>query len=272
LKQQVIDERERADRAVRKAEEELRAEMTRREERRKNVMVHGLHESTAREGKLRLEADKEQLDEIFTVLDVNISAEHNVEFCRRVGERSENPRPLIVGFYTEWAKDTVLKNTKKLMRSVFDKVSVVPDLTEHQRRAEKEMTSEAERRNREELNEDDLSKNLHWRVVGKKGQRRLLKTVNNWSGEGTSQNRGEEPPRASLRGVARGGAARGGAGLLPPRGGRATWTVRYRGTGRAAATAARTAPEPDKGARKRVRQGSNKEQHQQPRKRGARAV
>jgi hypothetical protein len=276
LKQQLISEKERADKAVSRVEAELKEEMTRREERRKNIVVHGLQENNEREGRLRMEADKRQLDEIFTVLDVNVIAEQDVEFCRRVGEKSDSPRPLIVGFYTEWAKDTVLKYTRRLMDSDLSNISLVPDLTEQQRRAEKELPAEAERRNAEELSEDDLAKNLHWRVVGKKGQRKLLKTYDR-QGTTASQARGRGAPRGGTqRGGWQGAAAtaRGGAaiGLLPSLGTRATWTVRHRGGGRAAATAAREVePEPEKN-KKRGRQGSNEEQQLRPRKRGTRGV
>jgi hypothetical protein len=275
LKEQLISERERADKAVSRVEAELKEEMTRREERRKNIVVHGLQENTEREGRLRMEADKKQLDEIFIVLDVNVMAEQDVEFCRRVGEKSDNPRPLIVGFYTEWAKDTVLKYTRRLMDSNLSNISIVPDLTEQQRRAEKELSAEAERRNAEELSEDDLSKNMYWRVVGKKGQRKLLKTYDR-QGTTAGQARGRGAPRGvNQRGGWQGGvAARGGAalGLLPSLGTRATWTVRHRGGGRAAAAAARNVePEPEKN-KKRGRQGSNEEQQLRPRKRGTRAV
>jgi hypothetical protein len=118
-------------------EAELREEMTRREERRKNIVVHGLLENTEAEGRRRLEADRRQLDEIFIALDVNVSEASDVEFCRRVGEQSERPRPLIVGFFTEWAKDIVLKNAKRLMESELSGVTLVPDLTDKQRKAEK---------------------------------------------------------------------------------------------------------------------------------------
>jgi hypothetical protein len=58
----------------------------------------------------------------------------------------------------------------------LSEVTIVPDLTDKQRRAEKELEGEAERRNREELTQDDISKNLSWRVVGKKGQKRIMKS------------------------------------------------------------------------------------------------
>jgi hypothetical protein len=288
LKEMVIAERERADRAVSKMEAELREEMTRREERRRNIVVHGLIENSDKEGRKRLEADRRQLDEIFIILDVNVSETNDVEFCRRVGEQSDRPRPLIVGFFTEWAKDIVLKNARKLMDSELSGVTLVPDLTDKQRKAEKELTEEAERRNREELEEDDVAKNLSWKVVGKKGQRRLLKTVDRQDSTrgqfrgargGTSHQRGLRAaapvfaPRAAVpatrapAAVVRGsGPARG---MLLPRTGRASWTVRHQGQRRVPEEAEAGTSQERSSSRKR--KGSGEEQAQQrPKKKGTR--
>ncbi len=58
---------------------------------------------------VRMDHDKNELDKIFTVLDINISAAEDVEFCRRLGERAEHPRPL--EFFTEWSKVSITLNT-----------------------------------------------------------------------------------------------------------------------------------------------------------------
>jgi hypothetical protein len=50
-------------------------------------------------------------------------------------------------------------------------VSITNDLTEKQQRMEKELNMEAERRNAEELTEEDRAKNLVWKVVGRKVKR-----------------------------------------------------------------------------------------------------
>jgi hypothetical protein len=43
---------------------------------------------------------------------------------------------------------------------------------------------EAERRNREEITQEDKAKNLEWMVVGTKGERRLIKSARGEDGEG----------------------------------------------------------------------------------------
>jgi hypothetical protein len=213
LKEQMDKDREMGNKKVEKSELNIFEEMNLREEKRKNVVIHGMPEPTGEDGKSRMDADKRKLDQIFTILEINIAVDSDVEFCRRIGEKAEKDRPLIVGFYSEWAKSVLLKNSKYLAETEMRNLSVVPDLTERQRKAEKDLIQEAERKNREELTEEDRSKNWVWRVVGKKGQKRLVKGYDAMRG-GWS------------RGAARGAGAvtngaRGRVALLPalpPRG------------------------------------------------------
>jgi hypothetical protein len=48
------------------------------------------------------------VEDIFKVLELDLSREDN-KFCRRVGEKGQAPRALIVGFYTEYTKSTLHK-------------------------------------------------------------------------------------------------------------------------------------------------------------------
>ena len=155
----------RVDERIEKSEAGIFAELDDREARKKNIVVNGIEEANMAEGRLRLEHDKKELDRIFTTMDVNISAAEDVEFCRRVGEKGPQARPLVVGFFTEWSKSVALKNSKHLAASDLENISIVPDLTQQQRKAEKSLQAEAERRNQEELTNEDVSKNLIWRVV-----------------------------------------------------------------------------------------------------------
>ena len=268
LMEELAKEKERVSKVVEKAEQNQLAEMTEREEKRKNVVIHGLQEPTGSDGRKRMEEDRKKLDKIFEILEVNVSAENDVEFCRRVGEQGERSRPLIVGFYTDWSRSILLKNARYLNGTEMEELSIAPDLTQRQRAAEREMIQEAERKNEEELTEEDLSKNLVWRVVGKKGQKRLIKCYNqsgagaemrgNWRGMSRGRVASRSGATAGSRGSARGHlqpellSNRGtGRGFLPrTRGGRA-------GRGRADVD----------GRRKRNRNSSNEEQEQpQPNK------
>ena len=119
---------------------------------------------------------------------------------------------MLVGFHKKEDKNELMEKAKELWNTEFKKVTVVPDLTQQQRREEVEMVREAERRNGTRTPEE-VAKNLEWMVVGRKGEKRLFKgTARQWGGE----MRG--------RGMWRGGAERGGRGvenrLLPGRGGK----------------------------------------------------
>jgi hypothetical protein len=208
IREQMDKDKEVIGKKVEKSEMDIYEEMNLREEKRRNVIIHGMAEPDGIEGRSRMEADKKKIDEIFKIVDVNLTVESDVEFCRRIGEKAERSRPLIVGFYSEWAKSELLRTSKYLADSELSSLSIVPDLTEKQRKAERDMIEEAQRKNQEELTDDDRAKNLVWRVVGKKGQKRMVKMYNTLRGGGTSSR-------------ARGGAARGmmtsrGSGNLLP--------------------------------------------------------
>jgi hypothetical protein len=70
----------------------------------------------------------------------------------------------------------VLKNAKKLDNTRYKNVNIAPDMTKRQREEEKELKKTAEERNRN-LPETDLAKNLHWTVVGARGERRIEKRL-----------------------------------------------------------------------------------------------
>jgi hypothetical protein len=112
----------------------------------------------------------------------------------------------------EWQKEDLLDKAKDLRNTSFAEVAIIPDLTLEQRKEEAEMSSEAERRNRE-LTEEDRAKNLEWMVVGARGERRMVK--------GTVRGRGAGGAGRGVGGAGRGvgGAGRGAASGPPVRGG-----------------------------------------------------
>jgi hypothetical protein len=126
-------------------------------------------------GAERQEWDRKSCVNIFEALKLDLT-ERSIKFCRRVGEKGDEPRPLVTGFYTEWERNELLRNGRYLVDMDFNEVSVGPDLTRKQRQEEGNLEKEAEKKN-EYLNEEDVAKNLRWTVVGGKGERRLIKTV-----------------------------------------------------------------------------------------------
>ena len=109
---------------------------------------------------------------------------------------------LLVGFHRKEEKNELMEKSKELRNTEFQEVSIVPDLTQQQRKEEAEMVRESERRN-ETRTAEEVAKNLEWMVAGRKGEKRLFKgTARQWGGE----------MRGRGRGMWRGGAERGGTG------------------------------------------------------------
>jgi hypothetical protein len=172
---------------------EEREEERERKARELNVIVHGLEEchDSALSGADKMKIDVEQCVEAFRAMDLGVEA-NEVKFCRRVGARGETSRPLIVGFYNHNVRNRILRAD---WRGMEPEMSVGPDMTKKQREEEAQIWKDLETKNNNRT-EEERSKNLKWRMVGQKGERRLI----------LGAARQEEPVRG--RGAAR--AARGG--------------------------------------------------------------
>ena len=77
---------------------------------------------------------------------------------------------------SEADKNFILSRTRNLLNTVFSEVTVGPDLTKRQRAGEVKLKEEAERRNHQ-LSQQDRANNLKWLVIGKRGEKRLIKAV-----------------------------------------------------------------------------------------------
>ncbi len=185
---------------VKEAVDGEREEMEERESRRLNVVFHKIGECPGEKttGMERIEWDKQSCKNIFDELKLEINIE-DIKFCRRLGERGEGPRPMVVGFYLEATRSLLLRNARHLEKTKYKEVNVAPDLTKRQREKEANMKDEASRRN-EKLTEDDKAKNLIWAVVGGKGERRLIKTTARpMRGGAATRGRAYRPPSPGMR-------------------------------------------------------------------------
>ena len=181
---------------------ERRDESRERKARALNVVLHGVVEKgdEGATGAERWDWDIASCRNLFKELNLRIT-EENIKFCRRVGERGGDPRPMIIGLFNE--RDRGLLLSQDTRNTCFSDVTIGPDLTKEQRREEADMRKEMEEKNRN-LTEEDLAKNLAWRMVGPRGERRLLKGVVREQGNGG-------------RGAQRGGPRRPGSQQnLPP--------------------------------------------------------
>jgi hypothetical protein len=164
-------------------------EMRAREAIRKNVVIYGVEDpsSSLRTDKERMEADVAECERIFKASKANVR-KRDIRFCRRIEEKGTEKRPVLLGMTSEQAKADLLEAARELQHTAYKHISIGPDQTRKQRQAEKKLQETVERKNREELTEDDVSKNLKWMAVGRKGEKRIVKAQvreDTW-GEGTS--------------------------------------------------------------------------------------
>ena len=155
-------------------ESSIYQEINERNSKKKNLVIHSIAESDSSAVKDRKEDDINQLKDLFTTMKLTIS-EDDISFTARLGTKvDDNNRPLLVGFKDQSTRDSIFNNVRKLSKSKHSYVSIVPDLTAKQREEDQRLRTEVENNNKE-LTEDDLSKNLEWRLVGVTGERRLIK-------------------------------------------------------------------------------------------------
>jgi hypothetical protein len=198
---------DKADKVAKQTEFNIYEELKERDSRKLNVIIYGVGEltETGCSGKDRLDWDKKSCDNIFRALELELKG-IDLKFCRRVGEKGTEPRPMVVGFYTETERAQLLRKAKNLDKTNYSEVNISADLTKRQRDEEKDMKKEAEKRNNL-MSESEKAKNLEWIVVGARGEERLIKTVPR---EQPSRRGGEtRGGRGRLRG-SRGGITRGG--------------------------------------------------------------
>jgi len=179
LTEEVKKKDDKVAKAVKEMENKLCEEWREREAKRMNVILHNVGEAEDERatGKERQEWDIKSCYNICNALKIKMGDEA-IRFARRVGEKKEGPRPMVVGFWAETDRTLLLRNAKYLDKHpVFKNVTIGPDLTRKQRAEEEDMKKEADRRNERELTEEDVSKNLKWTVAGDRGKKCLVKRV-----------------------------------------------------------------------------------------------
>ena len=158
-------------------------------------------------GRERNDWERQWCQKIFNVLEIDM-AEEDIKFCRRIGERGREPRPLVVGFYAERDRNVLLRRARNLEKTEHRDIQISQDLTKRQREEEGDLRKEAEKRN-EQLTEDERSKNVIWAVVGARGEKRLVKT--------TARDQYQSQQLTRGRGRGRPASGRGRNTVNPPR-------------------------------------------------------
>jgi len=157
-------------------EDQMYEEMRAREAIRRNIVIYGLEEQNKDTDKERMEADLAECERVIRATGVR-AGKKEIRFCRRIGEKGKTKgmRPILLGMKTEIVKIEILDAAKELQNTRYKNVSIGPDQTRKQKQAETKLNEEVARKNKEELTEDDRSKNLRWMAVGRKGEKRIVK-------------------------------------------------------------------------------------------------
>ena len=152
-------------------------ELKERKNRRLNVILYGIGEAPGENPTLdeKRTWDKKSCQNVFNALKLKIES-NTLRFIRRIGEKGEKPRPLLIGMENMEDKDRLLANAKYLRDTHLNRVGISPDLTPMELQEERDLAAEAEKRNKN-LSEEDQAKNMKWLVVGQKGEKRLFKGI-----------------------------------------------------------------------------------------------
>ncbi len=147
-------------------------EMREREEKKCNLIIHNLLESS--EAETGLEKKQYDIDCILEIMeDISVKFDKDdIKFIRRLGEKDDESkiRPLQLGVKAVTTKENILFNAKRLKNSAdYYEVNIVPDLTKQQRKEEDDLSKEVARRNVDL--DPEVSLNSEWRLVGLKGQK-----------------------------------------------------------------------------------------------------
>ena len=198
---------------VNAAKKALSMELREREARKVNVVIYGLEEAGANitQGWKRKEHDMGQLADMLSQVGLDMDVESEIKFAARIGELKSDPnadpRPIKLAFRSVHQRESLFSKARKLPRTDFANVSIVPDLTELQRNEDKELADEAERLT-EELSGDE-GKNWEFRCVGRKGER-VIRKVKKQNNNPNTVPLGRRGGRGRGGGKGRGGAGRGG--------------------------------------------------------------
>ena len=122
-----------------------------------------------------MESERKAVLELANTIKIQLMDDDIVRLHRLGKYARERDRPLKVCFKQTNTVESVLRNAKGLKHAPepFKEVQINRDLTQMQRDEESELEQECKKRN-QNLTSDE-AKNFKWRVVGRKGSKRLIK-------------------------------------------------------------------------------------------------
>ena len=145
--------------------------------KRKNVVLFGVPESTAATPSERIQHDKQELDKVLNFVNASEKIkEDGVKRLTRVGKiNPDKPRPLCVELRNEDQKDELLEKSR-ILREADDEeqpIKMKPDLTKMQQDQDKALRKEVDDLN--QTKPQDTDGPFYWRIGGPPGQLRKVK-------------------------------------------------------------------------------------------------
>ena len=140
------------------------------ENRKNNIILHGIDEGGNQEQEAAKRKDKSSVEEIFKLIDPSFVL-NRITDCRRLGKKVENKnRPLLLKMDSGDHKEAIMRNLVKLKDSPWHKtVSVSHDMTSNQRDTRKGLIQKA----KEEAG-DERDRFL-FKIVGRPGREKVIK-------------------------------------------------------------------------------------------------
>ena len=120
--------------------------------------------------------DRAEITNIFKVISESVNVDQELKFVYRDGEKTDQskPRPFIIGLRKDTTAKMILSNCRNLLNSDYEFISVVPDRTHRRRQEEDQMIQEMNSKNEERTVEE--SENWEWKMLGPRGQRKIVKS------------------------------------------------------------------------------------------------
>ena len=174
--------------------EDVLAEMKDREERKLNVIINGVKESTASEKDQVQEEENNMLNELITNMQLDVApTTEKIKFKTRLGPKKAGmQRPFLVKFRDQGTRDKVIRNAQKI---TTPGIRIRPDLTKRQREEDEKFKRNVDAENRTDTELKDEAGDFRWKVAGPPGNLRKVKTRDIQEWERRQQQRREREER-----------------------------------------------------------------------------
>ena len=153
---------------------EVSAEMKDCEDRKHNILLIGMKESTAAEKAEVLAEENGFLGQMFQDMGMDpADTSTNIKFKARLGhkELGKPPRPFLLKFRSVNVRDKVLQNAKKIKDS--SSIRIKPDLTKKEREEDEKFKKAIDEENKTEP-KDEMG-DFRWKLAGPPGNLRKIK-------------------------------------------------------------------------------------------------